>query len=353
MMTDREALEQTHAVLTDQRLRWKQRVQQATAVVAAALAEPTPEPTPEPEPEPTPEPGKPLVRGIFTRQSVAQKGESASTLQVLWRDVDANGWGALDALVAKSPVPVRLRPMLGQYAPNSVKALGVGPIAYYKPPEKNAPNSGQWVTVPDLWSSAEVRDRLRGFLDALAARYDPNPKVSVVFATAGMTYYGEPFIRGLFGEGSVNIPLLLEAGYTAEKDADLQRWQLDAMDAFHKTNIGLAYNPWQYINAQGKAVTSISKMAEVMDYHTWLYGERALLQNNSIRSSYVTTTPGLYSEFKARDAAKQFQCAGALRVGDEAAAIRWAIDEMGATGIEKSGTLTDAQYAAFDAELKA
>jgi hypothetical protein len=79
-----------------------------------------------------------------------------------------------------------------------------------------------------------------------------------------------------------------------------------------------------------------------------------VLQNNSIRSSYITDTPPFYEAFLARpDTPHQFQCAGPTRVGDEAATIRWGIDELGASGIEHSGTLTPAEYAAFDAEMTA
>jgi len=279
-----------------------------------------------------------VPKGVFSRKGVNPRG--ISTIPVYWGDGD---FTALDAMIDAAPDVVRVRPFLGVHAPDWAKRLGNGPIPYTEP------QGGDVVTIPDIWS-ADYQAAVGEWIVALAAHLDGNDKVGTVFASGAMTYYAEPLIRGTGNKD--NRAAFLAAGYTMEADAQAQTWQLDIMQVFKRTNVGLAYNPWQYVMPTGWAGHSQQFMGEVMDHHLSLFGPHAVLQNNSIRSSFITSTPSFYDEFLSRPGIHQFQCAAAVRVGDEEATIRWAIDSLGASGIEHSGTLSNAQYAAFDAELK-
>ena len=284
---------------------------------------------------------KPIPRGIFTRASLSPQW--TSTIQLYWSAVETSpgvyDWTVLDTLLASASAPVRLRPMLGVRAPSWWLT-----VPYVEP------QGGESVLIPNVWLP-DYQEAARAFIAALAEHVDNDNRVALVFATAGMTYYAEPFIRGT--SSVENRASFLKHGYTMDADAALQTWQLDIMKVFKRTNVGLAYNPWQYITLDGQAGQSVDFMAGVMDHHLNTFGGRSVLQNNSIRSSYITDPPSFYQAFIDRpQAVKQFQCAATSRVGDESATIRWAIDVLGASGIEHSNTLTTQEYSSFDSEMK-
>jgi hypothetical protein len=297
-----------------------------------------------------------IVEGIFTRQSIPAAGTAVrtATVNVNWsvleatRDVITLGpiESALDTAESRGLDGVRLRVMVGRLSPQWAKELGDGPIPF-QVTESGVTSYG---TIPDIWEW-DYRTEVRELFAAIAAQYDSDPRLRLVFATGMMTWYAESFIRS-FAEAP-NRTAVLAAGYTKELDADLQKWQLDWMLPFVQTPVGLAYNPWQWMNPDGTWGSSIPFMEEVMDYHTFQFGARTVLQNNSIRSSYIGAVPAMYTSFLERPGVvHQFQTAAANRVGDEEATIRWAHDYLGANGVENAGNLTNAQYAELDALLK-
>lgn len=300
------------------------------------------------------EPMKPIVRGIFTRTLAAFPPATSAvktvTKPIYWSDAEpAQGQfttAPVDLLLDEAESrgqQVRIRPMLGKDAPQWAKEIGDGPLAF-SVTEGGTTQSG---TIPDLWEP-EYQAAAEAFLGWLAA-YDSEPRVALVFASAGMTWYAEPFIRS-FGN---NRDVLVAAGYTDEADRALQSWQLQIMTAWTRTPVGLAYNPWQYLDDAGTFRSSIPVMAEVMDEHLALFGERTVLQNNSIEEGDIASPRPMYQAFVDRpQAAHQFQCAAASRVGDEEATIRWAHSYLGATGIEHAATLTEAKLAELDALLR-
>lgn len=253
--------------------------------------------------------------------------------------------GVLDVAETRGLEGVRLRLMLGRFAPGWAKDIGSGPIPF-QVTESGETSTG---TIGDLWDPDYQAEARELFL-AVAARYDTDPRLRLVFASGGMTWYAEPFIRSL--SQAPNRSALLEAGYTKEADQALEKAQLEWMAPFTETPVGLAYNPWQFLSPDGTWGSSIPFMAEVMDYHAALFDVRTVLQNNSIRSSYITDVPPMYAAFLEHpQITHQFQTAAASRVGDEEATIRWAHDYLGANGVEYAGTLDDATYTELDALL--
>lgn len=248
---------------------------------------------------------------------------------------------------------VRLRVMLGSSSPEWAKQIDDGPVTY-----QHIHGGVRLLTIPDLWSPTWQTEAAELFA-WIASRYDADPRLRLVFATGGMTLYGEPFQRAFEGS-ALNRANLPAAGYSKSSDAALQKAQLDWMRPFVLTPVGLAYTPWQHLNSDGTAGSSIAFMADVMDYHVALFGERTVLQNNSIRSSFIGSVPPYYAEFLRRLAAPgstQYQTAAAARIGDAPATMEWAIEHLRADGVELPNgypnLITTAQLANYDIRLKA
>jgi hypothetical protein len=281
---------------------------------------------------------KPIARGVFTRDNIPAAGSPIRiiTKKVYWDTLEATRdvvtlapiESLLDTAQSRGFDGVRLRFSFGADAPRWAKEIGDGPIDYLEA------QSDISTTIPDIWDPA-YQAEVEELMVAVAAEYDADPRVLLVFASGAQTYYSEPFVRGISAQQ--NRTNLLAAGYTKALDRAAQTWQLDIMRVFHRTPVGLAYNPWQFINPDGSAGVSVAYMAEVMDYHLSLFGDRTVLQNNSIRSSYISNPPPMYAEFLARldePGSTQYQAAGATRIGDADATVKWAIDYLNASGVE-------------------
>lgn len=326
--------------------------------------EPDPDPTPPPEPPPPPAPTgdeKAIARGVFTRDNMPPAGTPVriATKKVYWKDIEPSQGSksrtpilsVLDQAQGRGLEGVRLRPTLGAYAPTWAKNLANGPITMFES------QGGTSFTMPDLWSP-EYQTAVESLFTWMATQFDNDPRVLAVFASGAMTYYAEPFIRNI--NTQQNRDNMLAAGYTRAEDEALQKWQLDIMSGFTKTPIGLAYNPFQFVNANGSAGSSLAYTAEVMDYHLGAFGVRTILQNNSIRSSYIASPPPLYAEFLSRlsePGTTSYQVAGATRVGNADATMNWAIDYLEASGVELvngyTNFHTNAELADYDARLRA
>ncbi len=312
----------------------------------------------------TTQPGtiKPLAEGVFTRGNMPSAGTPVrvATVNVNWsvleatRDVYTLGpiEGLLDTAQARGLEGVRLRVMLGRFSPEWAKAIGDGPVPY-----THVHGGTETGTVPDLWDPNWQAEAAELF-GQIAARYDADPRLRLIFATGGMTWFGEPLLRAISYEP--NRTNLLAAGYTRAADEALQRAQLDWLKAFKLTPVGLAYNPYQFIRADGTAGTDLAFVSTLMDYHIASFGSRTVLQNNSIRSSYIDAVPPLYRLFLDRTAAPgttSYQTAANVRIGDADATMAWAIDYLSASGVELVDAYptvhTDAELANFDTALKA
>jgi hypothetical protein len=306
---------------------------------------------------------KPIPKGVLTRDGLPPAGSRirVATINVRWFQIEPTR----DSMIA-APIEsvlgaaeehglegVRLRVMLGSSSPDWAKQIANGPVTY-----EHIHGGVQLVSIPDIWSP-EWQTEAAELFAWIASRYDADPRLRLIFATGGMTLYGEPFQRAFAGS-ALNRANLPAAGYSDSSDAALQKSQLDWMRPFVRTPVGLAYNPWQYLGRDGEPRSSSSFMAEVMDYHLALFGERTVLQNNSIRSSFIGSVPPYYAEFLRRLGAPgstQYQAAAAVRIGDARATIEWAIEYLCADGLELpdgyADVLTTAQLADYDVRLKA
>ena len=93
------------------------------------------------------------------------------------------------------------------------------------------------------------------------------------------------------------------------------------------------------INPDGSAGISVAYTArgDGLPHPSRWFGDRTVLQNNSIRSSYIADPPPIYAEFLTRldePGTTQYQVAGATRIGDADATMNWAIDHLKASGVE-------------------
>lgn len=296
-----------------------------------------------------------VVRGLFSASAnYTDPIIAATTVQAQWDDLQPSSGGAIvqpnaiDQRLADSSLPVRVRLYLGRYAPSWAKNIGGTPIDYTDPYDGQTATVGRWWH-PDYIAAAQ------DFYDKLAAIYDGNADIVCVFAAAAMTVYAEPCIRGI--NSATTRQNLLDAGYTKAADQDAEMAQIDMMTTWTQTPIGLAYNPWQYVNANGSSGSDPSFTADMMDHHRDLFGAYAILQNNSIRESYISSPPGWYSIFTARGGPKQFQTAAATRVGDVYRTCDWAIDYLGASGIElhspPDSVMSDAHQTEISERLQA
>ena len=299
------------------------------------------------------------------------------TKKVYWEDIEpVRGTKSrapietiLNTAQSRGKLGVRLRPATGGIgAPTWAKALANGPIPFIET------QSGASVTIPDLWSP-EYRTAVESLINWMATEFDNDARLLAVTAAADSTYYQEPFIKGL--SNATNRQNILAAGYTEAEDRSNMKWQLDIMTAFTKTPIQLAYNPYQYITAGGGFADDLAFVYEVMDYHLALFGDRTILQNNSLRARYIDdlasptndTTRMIKNGFLPRVASPgttQYQIAGANQVNQNttltvaqasADTMNWAIDTLNASGLELVNGWrtyhTNAQLSDWDTRLAA
>ena len=305
---------------------------------------------------------KTITPGVFTRGSMPSAGTPVrvATVNVNWsalettRDVYTLGpiESQLDTAEARGLAGVRLRVMLGRYSPDWAKAIGDGPVTY-----THVHGGAETGSVPDLWEPNWQAEAAELFAE-IAAKYDADPRLRLIFATGGMTWYGEPLLRAVSYEP--NRTNFLAAGYTRTADEALQRAQLDWLNDFKLTPVGLAYNHYQFIRADGTATSDLTFVGSLMDYHIANFGARTVLQNNSIRSDYIGAVPPLYQLFLDRSAAPgttSYQTAAAVRIGDADATMHWAIDHLKASGVELVDGYpnfhTDAELTDYDTALEA
>jgi hypothetical protein len=121
----------------------------------------------------------------------------------------------------------------------------------------------------------------------------------------------------------------------------------------------LALNPWQFVRTDGTFGFQISFTNRVMDQFRAIFGSRAILQNNSIRSSWIGNMPArydaMYRHMRALGGPISFQTAQLLRVGDLAAVLAWCVGQ-GAHGVElhagADDLLSAIQARSFDRKLE-
>lgn len=308
-----------------------------------------------------------------------------------WASLQASAGAAIggagktrvDSLVAGTR-RFRLRLKSGIYAPAWVKSA-VGSFTVVNCQDGSTGTVPYWWTTDyiDLWEDFQVK---------MAALYDGN--IDLVWETGAMHIYDEPFQSQFHSTITANVTNkstgIVKTGIqwaTANRagavaggydlgDASTPGTALWAWEEFRRiarenwltTRVGIAYNQFQYIDGGGVGHADETMTRTQMEAWAADFGDRHVIQNNSIRSDYIdnpsgprpyVSTSDLYEDIMDMHAAGSpisFQTATAGRVGDLYKTCLWAID-MGAHAVElPSGwalLLTDAQLDDLNTALAA
>jgi len=292
-------------------------------------------------------PLKPLLAGLQNRNREPVAGQLVPNTERKWDLMNPAPGAFNDAnmavLLAKGPF--RLRPMMGRFAPDWLKAQA-GTFVYEEP------QSG--ITVPDMlcWWRNAAMDAADAFY-AWLAQYDG--QLHHVWGSSAMSFYAEPFQRGL--ASSVTRASLIAAGFTAEKDlVAIDRMQ-QSLVQFKQTRIGIAYNSYQHLNSDGSWFADRTTRDDKMTALRAMKAQ-AVLANNSFRETYlqnpITANGGVYGTMFRLGKPYSVQTAQLKLVGD----LRKCLAYLGTAGFHAAELpaghdLTPLEIAAFDADLKA
>jgi hypothetical protein len=246
---------------------------------------------------------------------------------------------------------VRLRIFAGRGAPDWVKRR-FGTVHIHDPVD------GIDADVPRWWVRGYMRT-YRRLQVRLAARFDDRDLIRAVTITGAMTVSGEPFLRSV--ASSATRRNLLDAGYTPRKDQRAILASIRAHRPWRRTRQILNLNPWQFVRRDGTYGQKATFTNRAMNTFRRIFGRRAILQNNSIRSQYIVdrmpeTLGDVYRHMRRLGGAISFQTAQPSRVGNLITVLEWCV-RQGAYGVEvhKGSTelLSNAEARSFDALLEA
>jgi hypothetical protein len=147
-------------------------------------------------------------------------------------------------------------------------------------------------------------------------------------------HYCEPHLRS--AADTRNRTALLKAGYTAATDEAAHRANLDAGRHWKRTAVEVAFNPHQSIGRDGSLATDVDFTIEQMRLFRTKYGRRAVLANNSVRSTpqgLGKPYAAMYAEQKRLGAPLAYQTATVKKIGDWQETLRWAAAQ-GASSVE-------------------
>jgi hypothetical protein len=304
---------------------------------------------------------KPLARGLMSQgmqQKLFPSIVDVYVPNVYWSDLEPRRgvfrFGTIRNLVQKargSGDVLRLRIDAGRKAPRWAKRR-FGTVRMHDPID------GISAAVPRWWVRGYMRAYAR--LQAKLARaFDGNRTIRAITISGAMTIYAEPFIRGLQDRRTRHN--LLSSSYTKRKDKRAERRAVKAHRVWKRTRQILTVNPWQYLNQNGSFGFRVAFTNHVMNACRRMFGSRCILQNNSMRSSWLTDhMPGgydaMFAHMKKLGRPISFQTARTARVGDLTMVLDWYLS-MGAHGVElKSGAadqLTADQASTYDSKFSA
>ncbi len=300
------------------------------------------------DPAPTP---MALLKGLMSRE--AESSNSAVehyNPNITWADLQPLQGGPIDTSVIGDLVTAgdsfRARIFIGPDAPTWLKDI-VGTVPTFTAQDESIPAKD----VLRYWDPLAL-PYYEDFMTKLAAEYDG--VIPLIFEAFCMSVYAEPCLKQV--NNATNRTEWLAAGYTNALDLAAFHGALDIMaSVWHETRVGIAYNGYQLLSSSGALTTSMAQTQSLMERHRELFGERAVLQNNSIRDSYISNPPAIYAVMQELGAPISFQTATAGRVGDLPAVLQWAVD-MGAHAVELpvfSGIITQTELDTYDALLRA
>ncbi len=171
----------------------------------------------------------------------------------------------------------------------------------------------------------------------LAEIYDSNDTFRAIAMCGGSTFYCEPLVRQAF-VSAANRQNLSEAMYTVAQDRTRIGQMIDDHAVWATTRTFMAFNPYQWVDQDGVAQVDEAFTENKMDdCRSSLGTGQCILQNNSIRSSYICGAQGLkfcgpgdypamYAAMDARAKPIQFQTAKCSEVGDLNATLKTAAE---------------------------
>lgn len=288
----------------------------------------------------TPLPVKPVLSGLLDRKGTpAASHETALrgfVADVRWSDVQpaptAFDTASLDATIATARAKgyrVKLRLRAGADSPAWVKA-SAGSMSMYT---TDTADTGRALTVPRWWTP-EFRAAFDALHAKVAARYDANPAVGQVTLCGPSVHYCEPHLRSIADVR--NRQTLLRAGYTAAADQAAHRANIQAGRHWKRTALEVAFNPHQTVQPDATVTTDVAFTIDQMRRFRAAYGSRAVLANNSVRSSFIGMGGpygAMYAEQKRLGRPLSYQTATVKKIGDWRATLRWAA-EQGASSVE-------------------
>ena len=256
-------------------------------------------------------------------------------------DVDA--WNAANPT---HPELLKVRILAGIASPSW--ALNLGGACF----TVTDPNSGSTGCSPRFWTAA-FSTAYYSFEAELAAEYDGNPAIGEVVMAKNTTVYNESLIRQT--ESPATVTAMMAAGYSTAVDEQEQIQDIESLGTYWKhTHVGFAFNPYQTVspNTQDEAFTQ-----ELITDGRNALGDQLVLENNSLRQSYLTGDGNYQSMYSFMDTTAgpiAFQTSTLGRTGSLSSVLDGAI-ALGAGSVElPSGygsDMTPAQLAAVNADF--
>jgi glycosyl hydrolase family 42 (putative beta-galactosidase) len=304
---------------------------------------------------------KPLAKGLMSQGMQLKLFPGIVNVlvpNIAWSDIEPQRgvfrFGAIQNAIRTARAHgdvLRLRIYAGRMAP-AWTMRRFGSVMMYDPID------GRSGEVPRWW----VRGYRRAYahLQAkLAKAFDGNPTIRAVTISEPMTIYAEPFIRGL--QDSRTRHDLVASTYTKRKDQHAFEGAIRAHRVWRRTRQILTVNPWQYINQDGSFGFHVRFTNKMMNLCRRIFRTRCILQNNSMRASWLTDhMPGgyrpMFRHMRKLGRPISFQTSNTSRVGDLTKVLNWFL-KFHAHGVElKAGAvngLTITQAKTFDAEFAA
>ena len=232
---------------------------------------------------------------------------------------------SLNAAAGDGKVKVKIRLMAGVDAPAWAQQLGGAPVTLVNPED------GTTGTVGRFWTTAfgQAYDQLWA---ELAATYDNVPVIHEITVARCMTFTDEPFLRDT--SDPANVQSLLAAGFSLTADEQCQEQEIQVGSDWHHTRIGVAFNPYQAVQADGSATTDEAFTASMMEYCRSELGSQCVLENNSIRTPPLAGAySNMYLSMEALGAPITFQTATEDKIGNLQTTLSWAAG-LGADAVE-------------------
>jgi hypothetical protein len=285
------------------------------------------------------------VQGLLDRDRFPtghhQGAVRAFVVNTTWASLQPNAGGpiarpneidqAIDQ-ARSSGMALKLRVRAGIDAPEWAKHIGGPPIPVYYT-ESTVKRAGELAgTIGRFWDprfDAAYRD----LQEKLAALYDGVPEIRQTGVTRCGTVFTETYLRNT--RDPRNVRALLDAGFTREADKRCHAEQIAAHSVWRLTRSGVAFNPYQGIQPDGKSAADLPYTLAQMDYCRSTLGGRCVLENYSLSTERLCDPDyqQVYAKMRELGPPYDFQTATARKIGDYEQVLDWAVS-FGASSVE-------------------